>query len=268
MTTILHLSDPHFGTDQPVVVVALRELVRSLSPELLILSGDITQRARASQFAAAAAFMRDLKVPHLVSTPGNHDIPLFDIARRVFAPYARYSAHFGGDLEPSFRASDCVVLSVNTTRPRRHVDGEISKAQCERVAEELRCADPGQLRLVVLHHPVATPRLSELVNVAYGSGAAIRAWSAAGADLVLAGHIHLPFVVALHETMAPLPKPFWAVNAGTSLSWRTRHDAGNSVNVIRTVDGQPRVCILEHWTFHATKGAFLRTAEMRLVTSP
>lgn len=267
MTTILHASDPHFGTDQPVVVAALRELVDALSPDLLVVSGDITQRARAEQFAAAQAFAQELSVPHSLSVPGNHDIPLFDLTRRVFAPYSRYRTAFGGDLEPTFRAPDCLVMGVNTTRPYRHVDGEISASQCERVAALLREADPDQLRLVVLHHPVAIPRLSELVNVAYGSGDAIRTWSAAGADLILAGHIHLPFVLPLHETMPFASKPLWAINAGTAVSRRTRHDAGNSVNVIKTIVGEPRSCSLEQWTFDAAKTAFLCTAEMRLVVS-
>lgn len=266
MTTILHLSDPHFGTDVPDVAKALRDLVSTLSPELLILSGDITQRARASQFAAAAKFVRELSVPHLVSVPGNHDIPLFDVARRLFAPYARYRNHFGDDLEPSFHAPDCLVVSVNSTRPHRHVNGEISGEQCERVAQQLRGAVANQLRLVVLHHPVATPRHSEQVNVAHGSEMAIRIWSEAGADLVLAGHIHLPFVLPIHE-VAQLAKPLWALNAGTALSTRTRHDAGNSVNVIQTIAEEPRSCVVEHWTFQSTKHSFQREARMRLIVS-
>lgn len=267
MTTILHISDPHFGTEVPDVVTALRVLSRTLSPDLLILSGDITQRARSTQFAAAAAFIRELRIPQIVSIPGNHDIPLFDVARRLFAPYARYRAHFGDDLEPSFGAPDCLVLSVNTTRPHRHVDGEISPAQCERVADQLRGASANQLRLVVLHHPVATSRQSEEVNTAYGSDAAIRSWSEAGADLVLAGHIHLPFVLPLHEVQPALPKSLWAVNAGTALSSRTRYDAGNSVNVIQTLAELPRSCVVEHWTFQHTKGSFQREARMQLIVS-
>ena len=92
----------------------------------------------------------------------------------------------------------------------------------------------------------------------------MRAWSEAGADVILAGHIHLPFVLPLHEVMSPLPHPYWAVNAGTAVSSRIREDAGNSVNVLRTSAEEPRVCSVEHWKFSPASSAFVRAAELRL----
>lgn len=263
MTVILQVSDPHFGTEQTPVVEALIALSRALSPDLLVLSGDITQRARPRQFAAAAEFVRRLALPDRVVIPGNHDIPLFDVATRFLDPYREYRKAFGEELEPCFDAPDCLVVGVNTTRRYRHTDGEISEEQRERVAQRLRDASPTQLRVVVIHQPVAVPRDAELHNIAYGSQEAIRAWSEAGADVLLAGHIHLPFVLPLHES-APLTRPLWAVNAGTAVSRRIRRDAGNSVNVIRTSTVAPRRCIVEHWTFSAPSSAFKRTAELRL----
>jgi 3',5'-cyclic AMP phosphodiesterase CpdA len=264
MTVILQVSDPHFGTERPPVVEALVALSRELSPDLLVLSGDITQRARRSQFATAALFVERLKVPRVLAIPGNHDIPLFDLAARVAEPYARYSAKFGSELEPSFSAPDCVVLGVKTTRRYRHTDGEISPEQRERISSALRNATATQLRVVVVHQPVAVPRESERHNVCHGSAAAVRDWAAAGADIILAGHIHLPFVIPLHDVMGPMSGHFWAVNAGTAVSRRIRYDAGNSVNVLRTSPAEPRVGLLEHWTFSTPKGAFERTAEVRL----
>lgn len=264
MTVLLQISDPHFGTEQPAVVKALVALAHEIRPDLLILSGDITQRARAPQFEAAAEFVRALEIPHVVAIPGNHDIPLFDLAARALDPYARYRRAFGDDLEPRFDAPDCLVLGVKTTRRYRHTDGEISDEQRERVAVELGRASPAQLRVIVVHQPVAVPRDSEVHNVAHGSEAAVRRWSESGADLVLAGHIHLPFVLPLHETMAPLARPLWAVNAGTAVSTRTRYDAGNSVNVLRTCPGEARVCSVEHWTFRSPPAAFVQTATIRL----
>jgi 3',5'-cyclic AMP phosphodiesterase CpdA len=264
VTVLLQISDPHFGTEQTRVVQALIALARELRPDLLVLSGDITQRARPPQFEAAAEFVRALEIPHVLAIPGNHDIPLFDLATRALDPYARYRSAFGGDLEPRFSAADCLVLCVKTTRRYRHTDGEISDEQRERVAAELDRASPEQLRVVVVHQPVAVPRDSEKHNVAHGSDAAVRRWSESGADVVLAGHIHLPFVLPLHEHMAPLPRPLWAVNAGTAVSSRIRHDAGNSVNVLRTSPAEPRACSVEHWSFRDPPSAFVRTATMRL----
>lgn len=264
MTVILQVSDPHFGTEQTPVVSALVALAHEVRPDLLVLSGDITQRARTSQFRAAIEFVRSLEVPHCLAVPGNHDIPLFDVTTRLFDPYARYRSAFGQDLEPSYRAPDCLVLGVKTTRRYRHTDGEISEEQRERVAGELSRAAPEQLRVVVLHQPIAVPRAAEQHNVAHGSEAAVRRWSESGADVILAGHIHLPFVLPLHEGEIPLSRPMWAVNAGTAVSSRVRYDAGNSVNVLRTSREEPRVGVVEQWSFRAHPATFVRTATLRL----
>lgn len=262
MTLLLQVSDPHFGAERAPAVEALVALCRKLAPDLLVLSGDITQRARAAQFAAAAAFVRRLQVPHVLAVPGNHDVPLFNLLKRGLDPYAGYKRAFGADLEPSFRAPDCLVLGVKTTRRYRHVDGEISAAQRERVAASLRRASPEQLRVVVLHQPVAVPRPSEQKNVVHGHAEAVHSWADAGADVILAGHIHLPFMLPLHESRA-LARPVWAVNAGTAVSSRLRWDAGNSVNVIRTAE--PAVagrCVVEHWTFSDARREFACSAQL------
>ncbi len=264
MTVILQVSDPHFGTERAPVVEALVAFCHELAPDLLVLSGDITQRARRSQFEAARACVARLNVPKVLAIPGNHDIPLFDLPERFRDPYGRYRAAFGSELEPRFSAPDCLVLGVKTTRRYRHTDGEISAEQRHRVSAELRNASSSQLRVVVLHQPVAVPRRSERHNVAHGGEGAVRDWAEAGADVILAGHIHLPFVLPLHEVMAPLARKLWAVNAGTAVSHRVRYDAGNSVNVLRTSSAEPRVGTLEHFTFSQPNGAFVGAAAIRL----
>jgi 3',5'-cyclic AMP phosphodiesterase CpdA len=261
VTRLLQVSDAHFGTERPQVVEALISLSARLAPQLLVLSGDVTQRARRSQFAAAAAFVRRLAIPRLLSIPGNHDLPLFDVVTRAVAPYAHYLQAFGPELEPSFSAPDCLVLGVKTTRRYRHADGEISAEQRERIAQALRGATPEQTRLVVLHQPIAVPRLSEAQNVVHGADAAIHAWHDAGADIILGGHIHLPFVLPLHE-LRQLSRPLWAVNAGTAISARIRHDAGNSVNVLDVT--APRRAQLQQWTYSDAVGEFVLTAELNL----
>jgi DNA repair exonuclease SbcCD nuclease subunit len=196
--------------------------------------------------------------------PGNHDVPLFNLAARALSPYGGYSRFFGPELEPRFSSADCLVVGVKTTRRYRHVDGEISSEQCERVAAELRQAQPTQLRIVVLHQPLAVPRAAEQKNVVHGRDRAIAAWADAGADLVLSGHIHLPFVLPLHESFA-LRRPLWAVSAGTAVSSRIRHDAPNSINVIRTLEPESsRSCLVEQWSYDDTSASFHRAAQLRL----
>jgi 3',5'-cyclic AMP phosphodiesterase CpdA len=264
VTVVLHVSDPHFGTELASVVNALRNFARELKPDLLVLSGDITQRARTSQFRRATALVGELGARHVLVTPGNHDVPLFNVAARALAPYRTYSRFFGDDLEPRFSNADCLVLAVNSTRRYRHIDGEVSDAQRARVAAALRQASATQLRMVVLHQPLAVPRAAEEKNVVHGHERAIAAWAEAGADLVLSGHIHLPFVLPLHEDFA-LSRPLWAVGAGTAVSSRVRYDAPNSVNVIRTLQPEsPRSCLVEQWSYDSTTASFRCAAELRL----
>lgn len=230
MTTLLQLSDPHFGTERPAVAEALRALVRAQRPQLLLLSGDITQRATAAQFSAARAFVDSLAVPRCLAIPGNHDIPLFDLASRLLRPYARYARAFGSGLEPEFENDDLLLLALNTTRRWRHVDGELGAEQIERVARRFEAAPPGQWRVVVVHQPIAVPLAAEAHNLLHGHQAARQRWAAAGADLVVGGHIHLPYVLALPE--GSVSRPLWAVQAGTALSHRVRAGVANSVNLI------------------------------------
>ena len=254
MSVLLQISYPHFGTEQPQVVEALVTLARLQRPDLLVLSGDITQRAQPAQFQAARAFMDRLGAPFL-AIPGNHDIPLFDVWTRLRRPYARHSAAFGAELEPFYASPDLMVACVHTTRARLHQNGEVSAQQIDRVARLLANATPAQLRVVVVHQPVAVTRAEDAPNLLRGHAAAIQRWAQAGADLVMGGHIHLPFVLALHG----LARPLWAVQAGTAVSSRVRAGLPNSVNLVRWgADSAPGCCQIEQWDFSAAECAFVR----------
>jgi 3',5'-cyclic AMP phosphodiesterase CpdA len=268
MGVLLQISDTHFGTEQPAVVEALVALAAQQQPELVVLSGDITQRARPAQFQAAKAFVERLGAP-VLAIPGNHDIALFDLWARLTRPYARYAAVFGTELEPVHNTPDLLVVGVNTTRAWRHKNGEVSAAQIDRVARLLSAASPGQLRIVVVHQPVAVTLDSDRSNLLRGHRAATQAWSATGADLVMGGHIHLPFTLAMHG----LARRLWAVQAGTAVSMRTRSGAPNSVNLLRwgevsdgavpqasaRADARSR-CLVEQWDFAHADRVFVRTA--------
>lgn len=254
MSVVLQLSDTHFGTEQPQVVDALISLARLQQPDLLVLSGDITQRARPAQFQAARAFMHQLDAP-FVAIPGNHDIPLFDVWTRLRRPYARHMAAFGAELEPVFSSPDLMVICVNTTRPWRHKHGEVSAPQIHRVAQRLAQAQPEQLRIVVVHQPIAVARAEDATNLLRGHAAALQAWAAAGADLVMGGHIHLPYVMAVND----LARPLWAVQAGTAVSARVRAGVPNSVNLLRWgADAPTGHCQIEQWNYVADERAFVR----------
>ncbi|GLK97388.1 DNA repair exonuclease [Achromobacter xylosoxidans] len=250
MTRILHFSDTHFGTERKPVVEAALDLARSLAPDLVVLSGDITQRARRGQFAAARKFIERLSLP-VLTVPGNHDIPLFNVFARALNPYGNYKRALGPVLEPVYENAGLLAIGVNTTRPRRRKDGEISDGQIARVAERLRQAKPGQLRIVVAHHPVRAKVESDLSNLLNGRERALAAWAQAGVDLILGGHIHLPYVLPLDPSA---PSRGWIVQAGTTCSRRVRGNIPNSVNVItREEQG---ACHVERWDYAAGAHAF------------
>jgi 3',5'-cyclic AMP phosphodiesterase CpdA len=259
------MSDPHFGTETAAVVEALAELADAQSPDAVILSGDITQRARRVQFAAARAFVDRVRAPVVLAIPGNHDIPLYNIAARAFAPYAGYQRAFGPDLAPSWCNDDVLVICVNTTRRWRHKDGEVSARQVGQVAERLACAGNRQLRIVVVHQPVHVITAKDETNRLHGYEHAVRTWSQAGADLVLGGHIHLPYRRSLRERFHDLPRDLWAVQAGTAVSSRVRGNVPNSVNIIRhDAVEQPGSCVVERWDCPSGTGRFEMVETQRL----
>jgi 3',5'-cyclic AMP phosphodiesterase CpdA len=260
MSVLIQLSDPHFGTEQPQVVAALTALVKQQQPNLLVLSGDITQRARPAEFHAARSFMDSLQIP-FVAIPGNHDIPLWDIWSRLRKPYARHIAAFGTELEPCFCSSELMLICINTTRPWRHRNGEISTQQINRVADLLSRASVKQLRIVVVHQPVAVSRPADAIHLLRGHTHALPTWAKAGADLVMGGHIHLPYLLPLQG----LARPMWAVQAGTAISSRVRRGVPNSVNILRWgVDAARGGCQIEQWDFSA-KECFFRLAQSNAV---
>lgn len=262
MSVLIQISDTHFGTEQPAVVQALEQWVRAQAPDVLLLTGDITQRATRAQFAAARAFLERLQAPQTLVIPGNHDIPLYALGARLFTPYGRFEEAFGKQRETVLDTPDCLVQALNTTRWWRHEDGELSVAQIEGVARRLQAAQAGQLRVVAVHQPLVVTRPEDKSNLLHGHALARERWAEAGVDLVLGGHIHLPFAVPL-----PTRATAWAVQAGTAVSSRVRSGAPNSVNLIRGPlrDAEhARYCWLERWDFSAESAAFVRVDARKL----
>lgn len=247
---LLHLSDPHFGTELPDVSAALQRWVATHRPALIMLGGDITQRARRRQFQAARDFLDGLQCP-VIAVPGNHDIPLFNLAARIRSPYGNYQRAFGEQLEPALESNELLVIGVNSTTPRRHKNGELTAAQIERVRQRLARARPQQLRIVLQHHPVRAVERRDQANLAIGHEQAISAWVGAGLDVLLSGHIHLPYVLPLCGAAG---RRGWAVQAGTALSHRVRGGVPNSFNVL---DYDGTHCIAERWDYAAPADAFV-----------
>ena len=261
MSSLLHISDTHFGTEVPAVVNALERLVDALRPEALLLSGDITQRATRPQFRSARAFLDRLGVPRTLVMPGNHDIPLFDVFSRLLSPYRRYREELGCAVSGVDDLPGMRIIRVKSTRRIRHIDGQVSPAQIDAVAGLLRDAPSGVLRLVATHQPLWVDRRRDEKNRCHGAKHALAAWREAGADLLLAGHIHWPFAQRLEGA-----RPLWAINAGTAVSSRIRDGVPQSCNLLRFDVARPRQSLsLERWDFAAESGAFQPVAEQPLL---
>ena len=190
--TLLHLSDLHFGRVNNSLVEPLLAVAERLAPDLVVISGDFTQRARRSQYRAARAFLERLPAPRLV-VPGNHDIPLWDVVRRFVRPLARYRHYIADDLEPFYRDDEMAVLGINTARSLTRKYGRINAHQIAHAREVFSGVEYGMIKIVVTHHPFDLPpeSRSHLVGRA---AMAMRGLAAAGVDLLLAGHLHLQHV--------------------------------------------------------------------------
>ena len=221
MTRIIHLSDPHFGTEDPALLRPLCDWVHAARPDAVILSGDLTQRARPAQFAAAARFIADLPAS-VLAAPGNHDTPLGNLALRLFIPWSRYRAVLP-ELEPMVDAGNARIVGVNTANPRVWKDGRITQAQLDRLRRAFDAA-PDRRRIVAMHHPVEGPP-GEPPSLAGATGAA-RAFAAMGVEIILSGHLHFTYAAPLSLAPAVL-----SVQAGTCISTRTRQD-GNAFTML------------------------------------
>jgi 3',5'-cyclic AMP phosphodiesterase CpdA len=258
--TILHVSDLHFGRTSTDVADALVCTARELRPDLVIVSGDITQRARRDQWDAARDFVGALGAPQTLVVPGNHDIPLWNLWSRVRQPYAGFVRAFGPALEPVVDDAALLVIGVNTTRVMRHKRGEVSRAQVQRVAQALRGATITQLRIVVTHQPLAAPFDDVHGGLLVGRREALAAWVDAGADLLLAGHLHR---AALVDVGQGRQRRAWVLLGGTAVSKRMRAGAGHGFNLVRW---QPvlRTVEVEHWAYDARAGCWSAAASHRL----
>ena len=156
MRTIVHLSDLHFGRLDQRLVGPLLDAVNGASPDLVAVSGDFTQRARQRQFVEARTFLQAVSSPLLV-VPGNHDVPLFDVARRFLSPLGRYRRYIATDLEPVFRDDEIIAIGLNSARSLTFGRGRLNLAQIRRATARLGGAAAGLIKIVVTHHPFDLP---------------------------------------------------------------------------------------------------------------
>ncbi len=227
---IAHLSDPHFGANFPEVVTALTRTMKELKPNLIILSGDITQRARLKQFDEAAEFVKSLDEFQWAIVPGNHDIPLFNIFKRLFNPYGNFRRVFKGLLEQEIPIAQVHVFTLNSTSRFRHVQGALGEKQIKKIISNP--AAKSCVRIACFHHPMDCPKTVDEKNLLRNREEVMKVLAKTEVDLILGGHIHDPYVTLSGERYPSVKRQSIISVAGTSLSWRTRSGAPNSFNLI------------------------------------
>jgi 3',5'-cyclic AMP phosphodiesterase CpdA len=193
MTRIVHLSDLHFGAHDERLVDAVRSEIDDLKPDLVVVSGDFTQRARTEQFREACEFLEQLR-DHghdVLGVPGNHDVPLYDVLRRFLSPLARYRRFIDQSLCPFVELPGVAVLGVNTARSFTFKDGRINKQQVEFIREGFSRVPSEAMRILVTHHPLFALEVGGEVERAIGrQELALDAVEKSGVDILLAGHNH------------------------------------------------------------------------------
>jgi 3',5'-cyclic AMP phosphodiesterase CpdA len=268
MTILVHLSDTHFGTQVPAVVAAVQAAVMTIKPDIVTISGDITQRARPDEFRQAKQFLEGLAAHVTFVIPGNHDIPLFNIPLRLFNPYYHYSRVFG-ERDGVWCVDNIGLIGYNATSRWRHTRGLMLEADLVARIEQARSRlKPGALLIACAHQPlaVAWPEDAEnrLINHAYVA----EAFAKYGVDLVLSGHVHVPLIETSHRAFPALPRHFILSGAGTAVSCRTRPGAPNSFHVVEITRGAVSGIRLTLMEFDAVSQAFHSTLSRQFFSSP
>lgn len=234
MARIAHLSDVHFGAHDPQIVTATEVWLRERRPDLVIISGDLTQRARIDQFEAASAYLdrlRRLGLTVLV-VPGNHDVPLYDVMRRFAAPLDRYKRYIDDDLCPWFENDEVAVLGINTARSLTIKDGRINSDQIAMMRRRFEPVAAQKTRILVTHHPLFAMPIGEGGELSEAVGRhddAIQGACEAGVHVALAGHFHRTYAEAARRMVEKAGSAL-VIQAGTATSTRLRNDEPQSFN--------------------------------------
>lgn len=234
MKRLIHLSDLHFGRVNPDLEEPLLQTLHDLAPDLVVISGDLTQRARPAQFKAARAFINRIQAP-VLTIPGNHDTPLYNLFVRIFRPFSRYKRYISETLEPVYSDAEMTVVGLNTVNPFSWQRGKLGAKTRARVAQALG-EDAGQMRIVALHHPPEQDPETDK-QLMKGARKALIELSNCGADVVLSGHLHQAATAPFRAAPDLL-----FVQAGTGLSTRLRGTQDNTFNQI-DIDGEA-LCVV------------------------
>ena len=249
MPRIIHLSDLHFGAHDPVIVTAVEKRLDHEQADLVVISGDFTQRAHTDQFQEAGEFIKRVREAghEVLAVPGNHDVPLYDVFRRFLSPLTRYKKFIDETVCPFIQIEGAAVLGINTARSLTFKNGHVSHEQMAYIRETFAETDVQQPRILVTHHPLFAlpvgdgPKLSHLMD---DQDDALTTIAHAGVDLLLAGHNHRALVNDAAKLARGAGRAL-VIQAGTATSTRVRGEP-QSFNRIEIDETGVRVTI-QRW---------------------
>jgi 3',5'-cyclic AMP phosphodiesterase CpdA len=262
MRTILHLSDLHFGRTDPALLRPLIDVAHELRPDVVAVSGDLTQRAKRDEFREAQQFLAELPGPQIV-VPGNHDVPLHNVLRRFVEPLGRYRRFISDDCAPFHHDEELAIGGINTARALTVKGGRINRRQVSQMVAQLAGVPSHVIKVIVTHHPFDLPGGRPPRDLVGRAASAMAQFAAVGADIFLSGHLHVAhtshtaqrYLIAGHSALV--------VQAGTVTSTRGRGEK-NSFNVI-AVD-RP-LAEVRHYVWDDGRGAFGLSESVRFVHS-
>jgi 3',5'-cyclic AMP phosphodiesterase CpdA len=258
MRVLVHLSDLHFGRTDEALITPLHRAIAGIRPSLVVVSGDLTQRARRAQFRRARTFLNNLPAPHLV-VPGNHDVPLFDLVRRFLRPLARYQRYINPELEPFYVDHEIAVAGLNTARSLTLQGGRLNQVQLDRMRRRLARLDRHIVRIIVMHHPLAVPAGHEQRGPVGRADMAMETLAECRVDVCLAGHLHVGHVGRGADLFDMPGHHLLLVQAGTATSTRGRGES-NSFNVLHVEES---TLLIERHGWDPDAGRFRIQAQER-----
>ncbi|MFL6729521.1 MAG: metallophosphoesterase family protein [Sphingomicrobium sp.] len=262
MTRLVHLSDLHFGAHDDRLVAAVEQAADELKPDLVVISGDFTQRARTEQFRDACEFLGRLRDRghDVLGVPGNHDVPLYDVLRRFLSPLARYRRFIDDSLCPFVELPGVAVLGINTARSLTFKDGRINRDQVDFIRETFARTPSAAVRILVTHHPLLALKVGEQVERAVGrQEMALDAVEESGVDMLLAGHAHHASSQDAGD-LVTRAGGILIVQAGTATSTRVREQE-QSFNTIDIAREEQVTITVNAWTGSSFEPADARRYE-------
>jgi 3',5'-cyclic AMP phosphodiesterase CpdA len=235
---IIHLSDLHFGTERSGVVDLLISDIKTLKPDIIIVSGDLTQRALTSQFHAAKYFLNRISTNNIVCVPGNHDISLYNLIERFFYPFSKYQRFINENLSPYYCKDDLAILGINSVTPFKPMGGFVTQQQLDYVRNFFQVNINSKIKIIVMHHNLIRSERHKIIN---DSEKIISVFADCQVNLVLSGHIHYAYIEQLRKKT--IQHNMYIVTAGTPISTRTA--APNSFNIIELNETEFKLSVRE-----------------------